>query len=651
MHPRWGFSPRRVATDLPTVGTTRAPALAPDLVQAVLDGVRAGAAVVDASGQLVATNSAARSILGLDPAAAGPADWPRHCAIHGPDGAALRCDALAAASASAGETALAVHDTARPGGVLVRATARPLAAGGRRYAVVVFEDEQPASSEQLRTLLDCASDYAVFMLDPGGAVASWSASAERLVGYPAAEVLGRPYDMFFTPAAVAAGEPARALAEATGGSVAVEGERVRRDGSEFWANGTLTPVRYHDGTVRGFVKVIHDGTEQRRSEARFRGLLDAAPDAMIGVDGPGRIVFANAQAERLFGYPRAELLGRPVELLLPEARRGVHVRHREKYLARPSTRPMGGGLELTALCRDGSEFPVEVSLSTLVAEEGMIVSAGIRDIGDRLRSQRAIEDLNAELRRANDELEGRVAARTAELAAQAAELRTAYEELEAFSYSVSHDLRSPVRAMDGFAMVLARRHADQLDEAGQHYLGRLRAGAKQMGQLIDGLLAFSRLQRQAMTNQQVDMGALVRDVWYELAPDRAGRKVDLVMGELPPAEGDARLLRHVLSNLLTNSLKYTRTRPRAVVTVGVHAEEPGTVSYFVRDNGVGFDMRYSDKLFQVFQRMHRAEDYEGTGIGLALAGRIVHRHGGRIWAEAEPDVGATFYFSLPLRRG
>jgi PAS domain S-box-containing protein len=410
--------------------------------------------------------------------------------------------------------------------------------------------------------------------------------------------------------------------------------------------GLLAPMHLPDGSLRGFAAVMHDDTERRHAEAKFRGLLDSAPDAMIGVSPDGEIVFANLQAEALFGYTRAELLGQKMEMLLPERVRERHVRHREQFAAQPKTRPMGAGLELSARNRDGSEFPVEISLSTLETQEGRIVSAAIRDISDRKRVQLEIEALNAELREANDELESRVAERTAALAAQTATLKATNDELEAFSYSVSHDLRAPLRAIDGFAKLLAARYSSELSEEGQGYLGKVRTGAKQMGQLIDGLLAFSRLQRQALVRTPVDLAALVREVWEEFAPDRAGRDIEFVVEDLPRANADARLIRHVLSNLLSNSIKYTRTRTPARITISAEQRAGAEPVYVISDNGVGFDMRYADKLFQVFQRMHRAEEFEGTGIGLALVARIVDRHGGRVWANAEPDGGATFYFTL-----
>ncbi|MBG0816625.1 ATP-binding protein [Planomonospora sp. ID82291] len=291
---------------------------------------------------------------------------------------------------------------------------------------------------------------------------------------------------------------------------------------------------------------------------------------------------------------------------------------------------------------------LNVSARPLQARAGWPGAVAVfRDITDRVTAQEQLQLLNERLNRLNGDLERHVAERTAQLQAQSEALRQANAELEAFSYSVSHDLRAPLRAVDGFAKVLAADYADALDEPGRRYLDKVRAGAQQMGQLIDGLLSFSRLQRQSMARGPVRLDTLVDEVWEELAPARADRDVRLRVGTLPTADGDRRLLRHVLGNLLGNAVKYTRGRERAEIEVGSHRDASGHVVYAVRDNGTGFDMRYADKLFQVFQRLHRAEDYEGTGIGLALAARVVHRHGGRIWAEAAPDAGAAFFFTVP----
>jgi light-regulated signal transduction histidine kinase (bacteriophytochrome) len=226
-------------------------------------------------------------------------------------------------------------------------------------------------------------------------------------------------------------------------------------------------------------------------------------------------------------------------------------------------------------------------------------------------------------------------------------LETANKELEAFCYTVSHDLRAPLRAIDGFARILLEDYLAGLPEDGQDYLRGVRDNARQMGRLVDDLLTFSRLGRQAMRKQRVLPDHLVRRCLDELRAAQEGRRVDVQVGELAACEGDPALLKQVWANLLTNALKYTRKRGQALIEVGCH---PGTGGkgpvYFVKDNGTGFDMRYAHKLFGVFQRLHRAEDYEGTGVGLAIVQRIVHRHGGRVWAEAEPDKGAAFFFTL-----
>ena len=229
------------------------------------------------------------------------------------------------------------------------------------------------------------------------------------------------------------------------------------------------------------------------------------------------------------------------------------------------------------------------------------------------------------------------------------EVEEANRELEAFSYSVSHDLRAPLRAMDGYSRILLELDASGLSEQAKEFLERIRKNAQHMAQLIDDLLNFSRLGRQALRTQPVAPADLVYQALADLRDELEGREVRVTIGELPLCQADPRLLRQVYANLLGNALKYTRTRRQAVVEVGYSSNsgEPGECVYFVRDNGVGFDMRYADKVFGGFQRLHRAEDYEGTGIGLATVKRIVQRHGGRIWAEASVNQGATFYFTLP----
>jgi signal transduction histidine kinase len=249
-----------------------------------------------------------------------------------------------------------------------------------------------------------------------------------------------------------------------------------------------------------------------------------------------------------------------------------------------------------------------------------------------------IQQRDIALLKMNEELEQRVQERTAEL-------RAANRELEAFSYSVSHDLRAPLRAITGFSSILLEDYAPQLPDEAQRYLHIVGNSAQQMGQLIDDLLTFSRLGRMELRKQPVAPADLVRQVLEDLQAERAGRQVEIKLGDLPPCRAEPTLLKQVFVNLLGNALKYTRRQEAAHIEVG-YLEKGGERVYFVKDNGAGFDMQYANKLFGVFQRLHRAEEYEGTGVGLAIVQRIIHRHGGRVWAEAAVDQGATFYFTL-----
>ena len=276
-------------------------------------------------------------------------------------------------------------------------------------------------------------------------------------------------------------------------------------------------------------------------------------------------------------------------------------------------------------------------LAAVLCAAAAVLAARI--VGERRRA--------GEERRIKAELEERVVERTAQLEA-------ANRDLESFSYSIAHDLRAPLRAIDGFSRILLDEHAAQLSDEGRRQLGIVRANVQQMARLIDDLLSFSRLARQTASRQSVDMQALVAACFEELAHERKERDLTVTVETLPPADGDPAMLKQVWLNLISNAIKYTRRKAGAEVHAGFQgaagaagaAAGAGAGAYYVRDNGVGFDMAYADKLFGVFQRLHRAEEYEGTGVGLAIAAHIVQHHGGRIWAHAAPGKGATFYFTL-----
>jgi PAS domain S-box-containing protein len=520
------------------------------------------------------------------------------------------------------------------------------------------------------------------------------------------------------------------------------------------------------------------------SEQLFEALLEAAPDAMIIAGDNGIIQLVNRQAVKMFGYTREELIGQPIEILIPERFRPKHTGHRNFYFSSPKVRPMGEGLELFGLKKDGTEFFVEISLSPLQTVECLLVSAAIRDITERKHLEERLRQFNRQLehevklktsaltstlehlskvnieldksrniyqtiassipgsviilfdneyrymliegdlmvrmgydqekllhnkaedvlppqifaglkerldrifageyflwetqvngldmvtryvpirndagevtlamvvviditelknsQRALSELNANLEQKVKERTQQ---LEQVNSELESFTYSVSHDLRAPLRIIDGFADIMLADYSASLDEEGLRTLNVIKNNARRMGQLIDDLLNLSRYGRKDLVLTLVNMNLLVKEVREEQTLLN-GKPVQITCDPLPAAYGDQNLLRQVWTNLLSNAIKYSSKRDESQIQISAIEKEQEIV-YAIKDNGVGFDMQYAGKLFGVFQRLHKQNEYEGTGVGLALVHKIITRHGGSVWAEAEPDKGAVFYFSLP----
>ena len=355
-------------------------------------------------------------------------------------------------------------------------------------------------------------------------------------------------------------------------------------------------------------------------QAKFGPVLDSVPEAIVMINSAGLIVLANSRAEELFGYSRGELPGQLMDALLPERSRRAHAGHLKNCSGQSHEPAAETVFESFGLRKDGSEFPAEIFLNPARTEDGAWTMSTIRDVTNR----KHIED---------------------ELKVKNAALEKASQELQAFSHSISHDLRAPLRAMGGFAGMLKKSLGTNLSKETEHSLKRIQENVAKMSRLIDGLLDFSTLTWVAVTRKTVNPEEIAKNIFNELAKSAAERRVDFAVDKLPECKADAILLRQAFANLLSNALKFTRDRDPAVIRVGC-LEENGEPVYFVQDNGAGFDMEYAGKLFHVFQHLHSPSEFEGAGVGLAIVQRIIQRHGGRIWAEAQTDRGATFYFTL-----
>jgi PAS domain S-box-containing protein len=495
--------------------------------------------------------------------------------------------------------------------------------------------------EFFRMLVDGVNDYSLCMLDATGHILSWNSGAERITGYTAAEAIGRFLDIVFTPDDVARGKGQSIVAAAAReGRYEEEGWRQRKDGTRYWTHVVFTAVRDASGAVQGITKVSQDMTERKRceealrkSEMRTRGILETALDAIVVMDSEGVVHEWNPAAEQMFGYARADAVGRKLaDLIIPVYLREHHRAGLTRYLVDGHGPMLNQRIETLAVRADGSEFPVELAVTETKTNGTRMFTGYISDITERKRAEEEIKQLNAEL-------EQRVQKRTQQL-------EMANKELEAFSYSVSHDLRAPLRHINGFVEILRSSAAHVLDKENRGYLDTIADSARQMGQLIDDLLAFSRMGRAELRFVPVKLDSILADALRELRQEIEGRDVHWNMHSLPQVHGDPAMLRQVFINLLSNALKYSRTRSTARIEVK-HTETPQEHIISVTDNGVGFDNAYAHKLFGVFQRLHAAQEFEGTGIGLAIVRRVIARHGGRVWARGAVDKGATFFISLP----
>jgi PAS domain S-box-containing protein len=528
--------------------------------------------------------------------------------------------------------------------------------------VVVHDITDRRMAEQARSSMERifeTSQDLILVVDRKGTFMQVSPSSEEILGYRPEELVGHNAIEFLYPDDLESTRDHMRQAQRGGLKSHFETRYVHKGGRivtltwtgawsepeqrHFFIGRDMTGRRRAEDEIRRLNEELEERVHQRTAELmaandrlaalhaneeRFRLMVESVRDyAIYTLDPVGNLASWNAGAERLKGYSAAEIIGRHFSTFYTEEdRRREHPQYElERAMAEGRYEEEGWRVR-----KDGSRFWAAVTITAVRAANGALLGFAkvTRDMSEKQEAEKAIHGLNDELRR------------------RVAELDASNQELEAFSYSVSHDLRAPLRAIDGFSRILQDDYAEQLPDDGKRFVQVVRKNAQQMGRLIDDLLAFSRLGRQAPKTEPVPLSELADQIIAELQPDCAGRTVEFAIGELGIVQADPALLKQALANLLSNALKFTRKKDVAQVEVGRREDPERGTAYFVRDNGAGFDMRYADKLFSVFQRLHRPEDYEGTGVGLAIVQRVIHRHGGQVWADAKVGEGATFYFTL-----
>ena len=539
------------------------------------------------------------------------------------------------------------------------------AEGKPRQYVAIRADitERKRVEEALREQAQVMDSAQVFVRDMESRVVFWPRGAEKLYGFSSQEALGiLSHDLFHTQFP----EPLAMIEKKILESGVWEGELIhrKRDGSTIvvssaWvlhydAQGrpirileTNTDITARKQAAEALARQTDELSRQAEELARSRGaleaqrlmlqsVLDSMAEGLVAADEQGKFLIWNRAAERIVGYGPAEL---------PAAEWSAHYGN---YLPDEVTPMPTEQLPLVRAIRGEASIAeiflrnpniakgawIEASGAPLKDKDGLVCGGVVafRDITQRKIDEREIQKLT-------DELEQRVAQRTAQL-------ETANKELEAFSYSVSHDLRAPLRHIGGFSQLLVEEFGSTLDPIAQRYLDRIQAGTQKMGLLVDELLNLAKVGRHALSRRATKLNVMIAEVVAILEPETEGRQVQWVIADLPAVECDPVLVKQVFQNLLANALKFTRPRTNAVIEVSHQNEEDGRPVFMVRDNGIGFSMKYVDKLFGVFQRLHRTEEFEGTGIGLATVQRIIQKHGGQVWAEGEVDKGASFYFTL-----
>jgi PAS domain S-box-containing protein len=607
------------------------------------------------------------------------------------------------------------------------------------------------SEEKYRMLVEGVRNYAIFMLDLRGQIVSWSAGAEKVKGYKAEEIIGHNFSCFFPPEEIKQGRPEELLRlTAISGRQEEQGMRVRKDGSRFLADITLTALRDRDGVLQGFSEISHDLTESKESGAKYRGLLEAAPDAMVVVNQSGEIVLLNVQAEKQFGYRRDELVGQKVKNIIPQGFAERLIADETRSASEALAQQIGAGIELSGRRKDGSEFPIEIMLSPLESAEGILVTAAIRNISIRKDVEKHLAQMEGRYRGLleaapdamvvvnqsgeivllnvqaekqfgyrRDELVGqkvkniipkgfaeRLIADGTRSAAEALaqqigtgielsgrrkdgsefpieimlsplestdgvivvtaairnitvrkkadlqlvqkveELNRSNEELQRFGYVASHDLQEPLRMVASYTQLLAGRYKGKLDKDADEFIAFAVDGCTRMQGLIHDLLAYSRSGTGGKVLHKRSSEKALNNALKNLSGTIEESGAVVTHDALPVITTDDTQLAQVFQNLVGNAIKYHGTAVPAVHISAIR-ENPEEWTFSVRDNGLGIEPQYFERIFILFQRLHGRMEFKGTGIGLAICKKIVEGLGGRIWVESQLGKGSTFYFALP----
>ena len=492
------------------------------------------------------------------------------------------------------------------------------------------------TQDRFRLLVESVKDYAIFMLDTEGRIKTWNEGAKHLKQYEADEIIGKSFSIFYEPEDLKLNKPANELIAAQAlGRYEDEGWRLRKDGSRFWANVIITPIKDKHDKLIGFSKVTRDLTERKNAEEALKLANAQLQQRFIETTEELR------ESESMF-LKFADSMPQLAWIAKPD---GFRVWYNKGWYEYTGTTPEiieGWGWQSV---HDPKTLPTVMAewKKSIASQKPMEMTYQIKGADGKfkwfLTRVTPIFNSKGELTRwfgTNTNVDERIL-----------ELEIANKELEAFSYSVSHDLRAPLRSIDGFSKILLTEYYEKFDIKGRDYLNRVRLAAQKMGILIDALLSLSRVSRTKMKIEMVDLSFEVKRILDDFKLLEPTRNVNVIISDGIIAKGDPELIRILLQNLLSNAWKFTSKKESATIEFGVRQEIDRAV-YFVRDTGVGFDMAYIDKLFGAFQRLHSDLEFEGTGIGLVTVSRIVRRHGGEVWAEATPNVGATFFFTLKL---